>query len=299
MKYRFLKGWVRKLTVNDFFAKGKEMAARYKATKEALEKEIKQKEIAIAIEDKLRKAIVSADTTKLFASIDVENLPSFGFDEEQKSEMIQDVCNTIRSRQYTLGDYIALKNEKIGVIRETLVGGVEELFDETDREYKYKKELEEERRNLMLISMQIASMSNERESFPDSLKEIVESGDEMRKKLKYAAPVRTIDEKFGELKAALTGYAIMKEAGAEINNEKAAENFARIRVNIDNGENLFENLENNFAATFEDAKQSFPNLAEEFDNIKESFFEKEKGSEIEKGSEKEPEKNPMDSEIEV
>lgn len=293
------------MTVNDFFIKGKEMAARYKATKEALDREIKQKEIAIAIEDKLRKAIVSTDTTKLFASIDVENLPSFGFNEEQKNEMIQDVCNTIRSRQYTLGDYIALKNEKIGVIRETLIGGVEEMFDETDAEYKYRKELEEERRNLMLISSQITTMSSERESFPESLKEIVDAGDEIKSKLKYSVPVRTPEEKFNELKAALTAFAIMKDAGIEVDKEKSAENFARIRVSIDNGENLFETFQNNFSQTFEDVKQSFPNLAEDFDDIRTSFFEKERAEEknveadTNNGKEEPVKVNPMDNEIEI
>lgn len=295
---------MRNLTVNDFFEKGKEMASRYKATKEALEKEIRQKEIAIAIEDKLRKAIVSTDMNKLFASIDVENLPSFGFDEDQKTEMIQDVCNTIRSRQYTLGDYIALKNAKIGVIRDTLVGGVEELFDEADSEYKYRKDLEDERRNLMLISMQIAAMTTEHENFPDSLKEIVEVGDEIKTKLKYSVPVRTPEEKFNELKAALMGYAILRDADIAISKEKAAENFARIRIGIDNGENLFETFENNFSQTFEDIKQSFPKLSEELDDIRKSFFEKEQASEqkVENQTEvkEEPEKNnPMDTEIEV
>lgn len=281
------------MTLNDFFEKGKEMAARYIATKETLENEIRQKKIAIAIEEKLNKAIVSVDVDRLNASISLDALPSFGFDEKQKAEMVQSICNTIRSGQYTIGDFIAAKNERIAVIRETLVGGVEELFDETDYEYRYKKELEEQRKNLLLITQQISAMAQDKEAFPDDMKQIVTAGDEIRDKLKFNIPIKTSIAKFNELEAALTGFAIMKSRGIEIDKEKAAEIFARIRVNIDNGENLFEQLKEDFAQTFDDVKRNFPDLNKDFKEIQDNFFsvENTKSQEIAGNIEQEKEDN--------
>lgn len=271
------------MNVQDFFKIADEISVDYQKVKPNLEDQFGKKNLALAIKDQIDKAINGLDVSKIHESLNIDNIPDFGFDNSQKEEMITSICDTIENEGATLEDYIFARDTSINQIGEFVYGGLTS-FDpmlDYDEEYEYDKKRAEER-ELALLSLELVQAFSSELIMDDDLGRHIDTEKDIMSSFKMELNPSDEVAHCYKIQSTLIAYTLLESKGISANMDKISESILESRMYIDRfalGE-MKDDLNKSISQTLEALKDENPNIRDNLEMIEREFLS-EKNNELE------------------
>lgn len=264
-------------SIQNYYDEMTNIAKRYFDLEDKIDKTINQKSVAQEISDKISLDIGNLDRSQFFDAINSIETPSLDISPEEHEAILDNIHTALHENEnLTIQDYVNQQESILKVMSETIIGGIEEEFEDGKLDYSHDSGVEASRRDDIIITNYIRNLTEG--ELVEKLSEVERNLSEIDDKFSIDNfSIENSDDVMRCFSDICSAVAILKEAGQMIVDEKLAEGLAEIRTYLESFEVDGMNLSEAINTIINEAEREY---GKQFEEIQKFFgLEQEAGTE--------------------